>query len=560
MNFRRLQVVTFFVLAVLWAAPPAGGEGQARSQPVDAAALVREVRQGERWIEQVDSFYVRFDGVWTKTPKGIAARRAELKEQFPRIEPDPKRFSGLRPRTTEKVVLAFDAKRLRMEKDWHDVSYMLSVWDGQRATQYWKYFTHEQEHYAFDKTAARFFKNFHYQTSWPRADGHSFWWNPGDSEWIRHIHGLPEDFKLVGREEFQGIDCYVLEKTEGYRTWHVGVDDHRLHGITNLAFNPWAQAQIRSAMPQIAAQFGAKLDSHQQWGKWKSSLPADESRRVMEAYYKALRHLARPQPKHWLLDYKEVAPGCWFPMTQGYQIYRSPSADKTFVSGRRDLKAVEVRVNEPLADELFAIEIKEGVKVNDYRHDPPLFYKHKKNMTQDEWQAIVDEALQRRDREQGEQKARNKLLGKAAPAFPETATWLNSEPLTWADLAGKVVILDFWAEWCGPCRNDLPHMSELHKEREENGIIVIGIHTPSNEIEKINAVVKEHNLQYPTFIDSQAPANASSWGLLFSQYGVLGIPHAFVIDKNGKVAGNGRLSKVLPVARRLAHRKANGSH
>src|SRR5262249_39573658 len=71
------------------------------------------------------------------------------------------------------------------------------------------------------------------------------------------------------------------------------------------------------------------------------------------------------------------------------------------------------------------------------------------------------------------------LSGTPAPEFPRAAG-LNSGPLTWESLRGKVVILDFWAEWCGPCRTDFPRLSRLHEARGSNGLTVVGIHPPGS--------------------------------------------------------------------------------
>ena len=127
--------------------------------------------------------------------------------------------------------------------------------------------------------------------------------------------------------------------------------------------------------------------------------------------------------------------------------------------------------------------------------------------------------------------------------------------MTWADLKGKPVILDFWAEWCGPCRNDLPAMVQLHRSRRESGIVVIGIHTPGSSPETIGQVMKEFEITYPVFVDVPAPEGIRSWGLLYSDFGVTAIPHAFLVDAEGRVAAHGTLDEVAQKARKLAGAK-----
>ena len=99
--------------------------------------------------------------------------------------------------------------------------------------------------------------------------------------------------------------------------------------------------------------------------------------------------------------------------------------------------------------------------------------------------------------------ARHRRASSASPRLssPPGATWLNSKPLTWASLRGKVVILDFWAEWCGPCRNDYPQLSLLHDGREANGFTVVGVHPPGSAPEAVKKVMDEFHLGYPICVD-----------------------------------------------------------
>src|SRR5262245_4146146 len=156
------------------------------------------------------------------------------------------------------------------------------------------------------------------------------------------------------------------------------------------------------------------------------------------------------------------------------------------------------------------------------------------------------------------------LVGKSAPEFPRDATWLNGEPLTWRALRGQVVILDFWADWCGPCRNDLPELSQLHAGREKNGLTIIGVHPPGSELESIRKVMREFDLAYPICIDVANRRDAKNAegvpfpGDLFAQFAVDGIPHFVVVDAQGVVAASetSRFREALAVAKKLVNATA----
>ena len=118
------------------------------------------------------------------------------------------------------------------------------------------------------------------------------------------------------------------------------------------------------------------------------------------------------------------------------------------------------------------------------------------------------------------------MVGRQAPEI-EAQQWMNSGPLSLKALRGKIVVVEFWATWCGPCRQSIPHLNELHKKFSGQGVVVIGLtDEPKGEVERF---AREVEIAYPIGTGSQ------TGGL----YGVSGIPHAFIVDPSGKIAWEG---------------------
>jgi thiol-disulfide isomerase/thioredoxin len=88
------------------------------------------------------------------------------------------------------------------------------------------------------------------------------------------------------------------------------------------------------------------------------------------------------------------------------------------------------------------------------------------------------------------------LLGKPAPGL-ELSGWLNGEVRP-SDMRGKIVIVDFWATWCPPCRASVPHNNELQAKYRQQGVIVLGVCGSGRGEEKMEAVANELHLAYPT--------------------------------------------------------------
>ena len=116
-----------------------------------------------------------------------------------------------------------------------------------------------------------------------------------------------------------------------------------------------------------------------------------------------------------------------------------------------------------------------------------------------------------------------------ASAAPEiqAAYWLNTDPLSLADLRGNLVVLEFWATWCPPCRTTIPHLIKMYNEHKDDGVVFVSLTNEPRET--VEPFVEKMGMPYP--IGGGSPSGRT--------YGVRGIPHAFIISPAGEVVWEG---------------------
>ncbi len=155
----------------------------------------------------------------------------------------------------------------------------------------------------------------------------------------------------------------------------------------------------------------------------------------------------------------------------------------------------------------------------------------------------------------------HKLIGKPAPELDGVAGW-KGDAVKLSDLKGKVVLLEFWGYWCGPCIGSMPVLFELHDTFKDKGLVIVGVHVDGDgEVGTANAldeklkkskadVWKDRDLPFPVALVSGTVAESGARGKLADTYGIRGYPSTVLIDRDGKVVGkfNARDSKAALAA------------
>jgi len=177
-----------------------------------------------------------------------------------------------------------------------------------------------------------------------------------------------------------------------------------------------------------------------------------------------------------------------------------------------------------------------------------LAYIAKDNGDIEKAKSILKDAINKLKDEKAKNSLKSELdnldkIGKPATEI-KAPVWINSKALSLKKLKGKVVVIDFWATWCSPCRQVIPVLAKVYEELKDKGLVVIGFTKTygfyadengnkgkmdkKSEITEIKNFIKRFNITYPVAIADSPKC--------FEDYGIKGIPTLYYIDKNGNIA------------------------
>ena len=102
---------------------------------------------------------------------------------------------------------------------------------------------------------------------------------------------------------------------------------------------------------------------------------------------------------------------------------------------------------------------------------------------------------------------------------------VSGDTVRLSDFSGKVVILDFWATWCNPCRQEIPGFIRIYNDYKDKGVVIIGI--ALDEPEKVRKFTEDYRVNYPVLLGTREVAQ--KYG------GIMGIPTTFILDREHRI-------------------------
>jgi cytochrome c-type biogenesis protein len=118
------------------------------------------------------------------------------------------------------------------------------------------------------------------------------------------------------------------------------------------------------------------------------------------------------------------------------------------------------------------------------------------------------------------------VMEKGVAPIDFTLPLLDGTKQTLSDLKGKVVFLNFWATWCGPCRMEMPSMETIYRQLKDQGFEILAVDI-GEKGKEVSGFIREHKLSFPAALDEK--------GIISSYYGIQAVPTTYILDKQGLI-------------------------